>query len=115
MQPNFSHDSIGYADRLPDGYPQHNNPFRMLIDEAGFIPGVDLVLGSDGMPHGFREGLRQSLFPPHAQQALSLQEFMAGYCLPEKSSPAGHIDVEIDHDARQVSGRVITSEGIGGG
>ena len=38
MQPNFSEDSRQYADRLPAGFPCLNNPFRMLIDEAGFVP-----------------------------------------------------------------------------
>lgn len=105
MQPNFSDESIGYADRFPEGYGERNNPFRMLIDRVGYVPGVDLFFGSDGMPHGVREGLRQSLFPPHAGQVLTLAEFVAGYCLPE--SAAGFLEVEIDTDTRQVRPRVV--------
>jgi len=108
MQPNFSDDSMYYADRLPDGYAERNNPFRMLIDRIGFVPGTDLLLGSDGMPHGVREGLRQSLFPPHPDQALTADEFAAGYCLP--AGGAGHIDVWIDHDRRQVTHRVVLEQ-----
>ena len=48
MQPNFSMESECYRDRLPQRYLEWNNPFRMLIDQAGFVPGEDLVFGSDG-------------------------------------------------------------------
>lgn len=105
MQPNFSDDSVHYADRLPEGYPERNNPFRMLIDEIGYVPGVDLLLGSDGMPHGVGEGLRQALFPAYAGQALTLEEFTAGYGPPEGG--AGHIEVRIDPDQRRVAYRVV--------
>jgi predicted amidohydrolase YtcJ len=103
MQPNFSEDSVAYADRLPAGYPASNNPFRMLIDRVGFVPGVDLYFGSDGMPHGVQEGLRQSLFPDggYESQVLTLDEFIAGYCLPDMT--LGSIDVEIDPVSRSVS------------
>ncbi len=101
MQPNFSEDSVTYADRLPIGYPANNNPFRMLIDRAGFAPGVDLYFGSDGMPHGVEEALRQSLFPDggYEGQVLTLDEFIAGYCLPDLTE--GSIDLEIDSQARR--------------
>jgi predicted amidohydrolase YtcJ len=103
MQPNFSEDSVMYADRLPPGYPARNNPFRMLIDRAGFVPGADLYLGSDGMPHGVQEALRQSLFPDggHEGQVLTFDEFVAGYCLPDMTE--GSIDVEIDPVSRSVN------------
>jgi predicted amidohydrolase YtcJ len=108
MQPNFSDDSVYYARRLPEGYPERNNPFRMLIDEVGYVPGEDLLFGSDGMPHGFREGLRQSLFPHYETQRLSVPEFVAGYCLPEdESRRTGHIEVRIDPDKKSVSGHVV--------
>ena len=96
MQPNFSEDSVTYAERLPAGYPANNNPFRMLIDRVGFQPGVDLYFGSDGMPHGAPEALRQSLFPEggHDGQLLTLDEFVAGYCLPDTTH--GSIEVEIE-------------------
>jgi predicted amidohydrolase YtcJ len=115
MQPNFSDDSVHYADRMPEGYPERNNPFRMLIDQAGFVPGVDLVFGSDGMPHGVREGLRQALFPPFLGQVLTLDEFVAGYCVP--TGGAGAIDVRIDTEKREVECAVVTGDwglGIGG-
>ncbi len=104
MQPNFSDDSVHYAARLPDGYPERNNPFRMLIDRAGFVPGADLLFGSDGMPHGAREALRQSLFPPNAGQRLTVDEFVAGYCVADTT--AGYIDVDADAEARSVVCRV---------
>lgn len=107
MQPNFSDDSVHYADRLPAGYPERNNPFRMLIDGVGYVPGEDLVFGSDGMPHGAAEGLRQALFPPHAGQGLTVEEFVAGYGMPEA---AGHVEVRIDAGARQVACRTVLAE-----
>lgn len=103
MQPNFSEDAVAYADRLPEGYPPRNNPFRMLIDRVGFVPGVDLYFGSDGMPHGAQEALRQSLFPEggYRGQVLTLAEFIAGYCLPDMTH--GSIDVDVDERARVVA------------
>ena len=80
MQPNFTEDSLIYADRLPDGYAERNNPFRMLIDKAGFVPGKDMFFGSDGMPHGVKFALQQSLRPVFEGQRLTLSEFVAGYC-----------------------------------
>ncbi|MCK7509969.1 MAG: hypothetical protein MZV70_42005 [Desulfobacterales bacterium] len=65
----------------------------MVIDEAGFIPGKTLILGSDGMPHGIEAALRNSLFPPFPQQRLTLEEFIAGYCMPDEKS--GYIEFEI--------------------
>jgi predicted amidohydrolase YtcJ len=102
MQPNFSEDSVMYADRLPAGYPACNNPFRMLIDRVGYVPGVDLYFGSDGMPHGAQEALRQALFPDggHEDQVLTLDEFIAGYCCSDMSH--GSLDVDIDHVNRSV-------------
>jgi len=79
MQPNFNIDSHHYQDRLPEGYAERNNPFRMLIDQAGYKPGVDLILGSDGMPHGAAFALEQSLHPPFESQRLTLHEFQAAY------------------------------------
>jgi hypothetical protein len=79
MQPNFNSDSSDYADRLMPRHREGNNPFRMLIDEAGFVPGVDLVFGSDGMPHGPECALEQSLFPVYEGQRLSPDELVAGY------------------------------------
>ena len=79
MQPNFSMDSSSYSDRLPPYYVQANNPFRMLIDEAGFVPGKDLLFGSDGMPHGAEYALNCSINPPLDSQKLTLQELCSGY------------------------------------
>jgi hypothetical protein len=108
MQPNFSDDSLHYSERLPEGYAERNNPFRMLIDRIGYVPGVDLLFGSDGMPSGVGEALRQSLFPPHAGQTLSIEEFTAGYCLP--AADVGLIEVRIDTDGRRVTHRVVLEE-----
>jgi hypothetical protein len=79
MQPNFNSDSADYADRLGPGLLEANDPFRMLVDEAGFLPGKDLVFGSDGMPHGPEHALRWSLFPAYPAQALSAGELSRGY------------------------------------
>ncbi|MEZ6096115.1 MAG: amidohydrolase family protein [Pirellulaceae bacterium] len=104
MQPNFSDDSRHYADRLPIGYPEANNPFRMLIDEAGFQTGVELLLGSDGMPHGVVEAVRQSLFPVHDGQRLSMDELIAGYCM--SNLEMGSIELTIDETGKSVSAQV---------
>jgi hypothetical protein len=101
MQPNFNSDSVDYADRLPELLLAANNPFRMLIDKAGFVPGRDLVFGSDGMPHGPEYALAWSLFPAYAGQRLSLEEFIAGYC-PEKAKGAMGASLEIDEERRIV-------------
>lgn len=84
VQPNFTEDSIIYADRLPRGWDARNNPLRMLIDKAGFVPGKDMFFGSDGMPHGVKFALKQSLWPVFESQRLTLSEFIAGYCIDEK-------------------------------
>jgi hypothetical protein len=54
------------------------------------------------MPHGAQEALRQSAFPDggHEGQVLTLDEFIAGYCLPDMTH--GSIDVEIDPISRSV-------------
>jgi hypothetical protein len=99
MQPNFSSDSVDYADRLGVPWREANNPFRMLIDRAGFKPGRDLLFGSDGMPHGLEEALQWGLFPAFAGQRLSLEELRAGYGIPEGEGP---FRVEIDGERRRV-------------
>ena len=94
MQPNFSADSVDYADRLDPDFCQANNPHRMLIDTVGFVPGEDLIFGSDGMPHGAEFALQQSLFPSFENQKLTLDEFQAGYCAELEQSPnLGAIEV----------------------
>ncbi len=79
MQPNFTSDSVMYADRLDASQLAANNPFRMLMDRAGFVPGKDLVFGSDGMPHGAAYSFQWSLFPPYPGQRLTVDELVAGY------------------------------------
>ena len=108
MQPNFSMDSTCYKDRLSQSYCIWNNPFRMLIDEMGFVPGEDLILGSDGMPHGVQYALESALFPPYEGQRLTLDEFVAGYCLPDETE--GHIEVLVDEEASTVTTKVIISK-----
>lgn len=99
LQPNFNEDSVIYADRIPDKYLRQNNPFRMLIDKAGFIPGKDLILGSDGMPHGVEFALEQSLWPPYPIQKLDINEFIGGYCISDSENC---LDLEIDEDKKTV-------------
>ena len=79
MQPNFSAESQTYADRLGPRAIELNNPFRMLIDRAGFTPGVDSLFGSDGMPHGLEYASQWGLFPGQPGQQLSIEELLAGY------------------------------------
>ncbi|MBN1243182.1 MAG: amidohydrolase family protein [Spirochaetales bacterium] len=100
MQPNFSSDTEDYRDRLEPALLARNNPFRMLIDEAGFVPGRDLIFGSDGMPHGFAHPARCSLFPSAPLQRLSLEELVAGYGTAR--GVAGSFVVEIDDGAGSV-------------
>lgn len=104
MQPNFSGDSADYADRLPAALRRANNPFRMLIDRAGFEPGRDLLFGSDGMPHGAGPALQAALFPPEPGQRLKPEEFRAGYCLP--GFGPGRLEASVDAARRRVSVRV---------
>lgn len=100
MQPNFSSDSVDYRERLDERFCLANNPFRMLIDETGFEPGVDLVFGSDGMPHGIEYALEQSLFPSVPTQRLTMDEFQAGYCLNDFPKT---VQVIIDEANRKVT------------
>lgn len=100
MQPNFNMDSVVYADRLTQKYCEVNNPFRMLIDKAGFVPGKDLIFGSDGMPTGIEGCLQDSLFPPVPGQKISLDEFVAAYC--SDSYEKGFINVHIDQLKKKV-------------
>ncbi|MBS3817581.1 MAG: amidohydrolase family protein [Candidatus Thermoplasmatota archaeon] len=101
MQPNFSHDSVHYSDRLSGKYAKKNNPFRILIDEVKFVPGDDLIFSSDGMPYGVVPSLEASLFPPYQSQRLTLDEFIAGFCLEDKEE--GSIQIEIDEEEKKVS------------
>lgn len=94
MQPNFSGDSLDYADRLDQTRLARNNPFRMLIDRVGFRPGRDLIFGSDGMPHGLAAAARWSLFPPFEGQRLSLEELVAGYGEAPGNQPWREILIE---------------------
>jgi len=100
MQPNFTADSVDYADRLPLKYLRANNPFRMLIDQAGFRPGKDLLFGSDGMPHGLAFAAQWSLFPPFEGQSLTLEELVAGYG-PAKGR-SGSFLLEVDKQEKSV-------------
>ncbi len=93
MQPNFNSDSAVYLDRLDPATAAANNPFRMIIDDAGFTPGRDLLFGSDGMPHGMAAALKDALYPPHPSQRLSLDELLAGYSADRRR---GTVSFEID-------------------
>ncbi len=107
MQPNFNNDSIQYADRLSAKYCKYNNPFRMLIDEVGFVPGEDLIFGSDGMPHGVQCALEQSLFPRFPDQTLTIEEFIAGYCMPDQKN--GYIKIEIDEAQKNITTEIVSN------
>ncbi len=100
MQPNFNSDSAIYSDRLPAVYLENNNPFRMLIDHIGFTAGLDLILGSDGMPHGAQAALQNSLFPPFPGQQLTLSEFCAAYGMQDNRF--GSIRVEVDQQEKTI-------------
>lgn len=100
MQPNFSSDSLDYADRLGSDTLARNNPFRMLIDRVGFQPGRDLIFGSDGMPHGVAYAAEWSLFPPFEGQRLSLTELLTGYGPAPGDLSA--LELAIDEVAREV-------------
>ena len=65
----------------------------MLIDDVGFVPGKDLIFGSDGMPHGADYALRASLYPPRPGQVLTLEEFVDGYCLKNTDKT---VEVSVD-------------------
>ena len=104
MQPNFNMDSVVYSDRLSIEYRKKNNPFRMLIDQAGFVPGEDLIFGSDGMPTGIEGCIQQSLFPPVAGQKLSLEEFTNAYCTDNLDK--GYINLHIDNLKNKVVSEV---------
>ena len=108
MQPNFNVDSLYYTDRLPERYISQNNPFRMLIDEVGFTPGKDMLFGSDGMPYGVDDSLKCSLFPPYPSQKLMLDEYIAGYCIPDREH--GHIEIEIDEEKQLITAEVIVKD-----
>ncbi|HNQ67306.1 MAG TPA: amidohydrolase family protein [Bacteroidales bacterium] len=105
MQPNFNMDSVIYSDRLTQHYCETNNPFRMLIDSAGFVPGKDLIFGSDGMPTGIAGAIQDSLFPPVSGQKISLDEFVAAYCTNDFEQ--GFINVHIDNLKKKVITDVI--------
>lgn len=79
MQPNFSVDSVVYRERLGTERAERNNPFRMLIDEVGYEPGIDLLFGTDGMPHGAEFVIQQAVSPPVPGQQLTLAELSAGF------------------------------------
>lgn len=100
MQPNFSIDSVNYSDRLSEKYLKMNNPFRMLIDEVGFVPGKDIIFGSDGLPYGVKEALESSLFPKYESQKLTLEEFIGGYCVDR--GEVGSVQLVIDEEKREV-------------
>ena len=100
MQPNFTGDSVVYADRLDEGLRRANNPFRMLMDSVGFVPGRDLLFGSDGMPHGHAAAFKWSLFPPYPGQKLSVAELVAGF--GKARGAKGECIVKIDDEASEV-------------
>lgn len=108
MQPNFNTDSVDYKGRLHEKYCRRIDPFRMLIDEVGFLPGKDLIFGSDGMPHGVQFALEQSLFPLYKSQRLTLDEIVAGYCMTDYKN--GYIEIDIDKEKNKVLSKVVAGD-----
>ncbi|MDR3672290.1 MAG: amidohydrolase family protein [Holophaga sp.] len=106
MQPNFNSDSVDYTDRLAPADLEANNPFRMLLDQAGFRCGEDLIFGSDGMPHGVEYAFQWSLFPPFPGQRLTVEELVAGYGLPPEGQ--GESTLSVDDGQRKV--RLLRSQ-----
>ena len=106
MQPNFSADSMDFADRLPPRLLRENNPFRMLIDRVGCVPGRDLIFGSDGMPHGIENALQWSLFPAFDGQRLTADELQLGYSRTDQKPGAPSTRLLIDEGRRDVRLRV---------
>lgn len=104
MQPNFNMDSIIYQDRLTKKYCENNNPFRMLINDAGFIPGKDLIFGSDGMPSGVHNAIQTSLFPPIENQKITLEEFVEAYCIENYEK---YIEVEISNNKKKTKCKIV--------
>lgn len=102
MQPNFSADSVDFSDRLPPRLLRENNPFRMLIDRVGYVPGRDLIFGSDGMPHGIENALQWSLFPAYEEQRLTEDELLRGYGRTDSSPGTPAANLIIDQDRRSV-------------
>lgn len=106
MQPGFSWDSslFGYHDRLSEDFLRQSNPFRMLIDKVGFIPGQDLIFGSDGMIHDASFQLSYGLFPRYQEQQLTIDEFVSGYCMPmDTIETIGSVEIDIDLNNQKVS------------
>lgn len=110
MQPNFSSDSSNYADRLDSGYCTGNNPFRMLIDQVGYTPGENLLLGSDGMPHGIKSAAKNSFFPDFPSQRISLSEFTAAYCLDDFSM--GAIRLKVDESSNAIDYEMLSPSDV---
>ena len=101
MQPNFNSDSVDYADRLGPGALEANNPFRMLLDQAGFRCGEDLVFGSDGMPHGVEYAFQWGLFPAYPGQRLTVAELVAGFGVAPEGG--GHATLGVDEARGRVA------------
>jgi predicted amidohydrolase YtcJ len=105
MQPNFNGDSVDYVDRIDAEFCAANNPFRMLIDDVGFVTGKDLIFGSDGMPHGAAVAAQQSFFPSVENQILTLDEFKSGYACEKASAsaPDQFIELQVDEQNQTVT------------
>ena len=89
MQPNFSADAVMYAGILKPEILSRMNPFRMLIDEEGFVPGEDLIFGTDGMPQGIENAWDLSNYEGmFKSQYLSREEFDKGFTKKIKGKKA---------------------------
>jgi hypothetical protein len=97
MQINFSAETTLFKGVLTKECLERNNQFRMLIDKAGYVPGEDLIFGSDGMPHGAVTALNNAFLPVLDTQKLTFDEFVKGYCMD--TNEHGEISFEIKDNA----------------
>lgn len=109
LQPNFISDCEDYGDRLGDRVSRIN-PFRMLVDKVGFVPGEDLLLGSDGMPTGLLHGLQTAVNGCTPAQSLTIGESIKGYTVPwPVTSPSFPLNtfVEIEGDLLSPDAKIV--------
>lgn len=104
MQPCFNVESSDYADRLDERHLRENNPLRMVIDRAGFEPGVDLLFGTDGMPADVAFALSAGLFPPLPGQRLSIDELAAGFGAAATEQTVVYEVDDAERSVRRVTG-----------
>jgi hypothetical protein len=76
----------------------------MVIDRAGFEPGVDLLFGTDGMPADVAFALSAGLFPPLPGQRLSIDELAAGFGAAATEQTVVYEVDDAERSVRRVTG-----------